>query len=77
MDRQVRALNDGRDYQVDLLAKGAFGWAQRWEDAITWALFASKRYERRHRVFWSSGGNAWMIRRAHATAEELAGVRGT
>lgn len=65
----ARRMFDGRDFSVEYLGKGAFGWAEEWRRAADFAVDASVRYQKRHRVYWSEQGRAWMIRRAHGFAD--------
>ncbi len=68
--RYWRREFDGKDYSVDRLAKGALGWAERFDTAVAIASYEAGRYGKRHRVFWSYLGEAWLIRRAFVREAE-------
>lgn len=54
----------GPGWRIEYLPNGAYGWAEQWDVAQGLAHFASMKLLKRHRVYWSSRGNCWMIRRA-------------
>lgn len=60
---EVRQAPDGT-WKIEYLPNGAYGWAQSWPVAMWLAHEASLRISKRHRVYWSPNGKAWMIRRA-------------
>lgn len=57
-----RVAGDG--FKIEVRPLGAYGWADDWMLAVTLATVASRGIGKRHRVYWSYNGAAWMIRRA-------------
>jgi hypothetical protein len=57
-------FSQSETHRFELLENGAYGWAQKWSLAMTFANAASGQLGKRHRVYWSPRGKAWMVRRA-------------
>jgi hypothetical protein len=57
-------FSESETHKFELLENGAYGWAQKWSMAMTFANAATETLNKRHRVYWSPNGKVWMVRRA-------------
>lgn len=60
----------GSRWKLELLESGGYGWAEYWWLAFLLAQHSSAILGKRHRVYWSPQGRAWMVRRAFCLQRE-------
>lgn len=63
-DSRGRVTLLGSRWKLELLESGGYGWAEYWWLAYLLAQHSSAILGKRHRVYWSPQGRAWMVRRA-------------